>query len=364
MGRKRWGITALAVFVLLLAAAAGATALVDPFYHYHAPLEGLSYAAGSWSDVYQNDGVVKHFDYDAVVAGTSMTLNFKTAEVDELFGVSSVKTSFLGEGFLVINRTLQTAVDANPDLKLVIRGVDDTWFVAGADWKGREEYPEYLYDDNLCNDVYYLLNGSVLRGWTLPILADNLGLRRKKKESAADDGSFDTENETGREQVLEAYERPPKEIKEIDPAETEEFFRILEENLQQNVLQIMQENPDITFYLFLPPYSICWWDSLNQNGTGVLERRIDLEQYAIEKMLDCENVRLFSFFNNFDLICNLDNYVDSTHYRGEVNSQILRWMKDGEYELTKENYKDYIREIKDFYTHYDYDAIFDGGTDE
>lgn len=84
-----------------------------------------------------------------------------------------------------------------------------------------------------------------------------------------------------------------------------------------------------------------------------------MEQFAIEEILKYENVRLFSFFNNFELTCDLDNYGDEIHYSPEVNSQILIWMKEGKYELTEDNYLDYIDEITDFYCSYDYDAIFE-----
>ena len=38
--------------------------------------------------------------------------------------------------------------------------------------------------------------------------------------------------------------------------------------------------------------------------------------------------------------------------------QILQWMSEGKYELTEENYKDYISNITEFYCNYDYDSIF------
>ena len=169
---------------------------------------------------------------------------------------------------------------------------------------------------------------------------------------------FGSRGLTGKENVLKNYKRPEKEIKEVTQEETEDFLNYLEENLNVNVLQVIKDYPDVEFYLFFPPYSICWWDQLNQNGTAVLERRIDLEKYAIEKMLQFDNIHLFSFFNNYDLICNLDYYVDDVHYTGDVNNLILQWMKSGEYELTKENYEDYIAKEKAFYTSYDYDQLF------
>ena len=79
---------------------------------------------------------------------------------------------------------------------------------------------------------------------------------------------------------------------------------------------------------------------------------------AVSRRIDKSGYAMFSFFNNYDLICNLDYYVDDIHYSEDVNNLILQWMKSGEYELTKENYKDYIAKEKAFYTTYDYDQLF------
>ena len=133
---------------------------------------------------------------------------------------------------------------------------------------------------------------------------------------------------------------------------------MLDRNIEQNVVSTIRDNPDITFYIFLPPYSICWWDSLNQNGTGILQRRIWMEEYVIQKLLDYDNVRLFSFSNNFELVCDLNYYIDDVHYTDKASSKILAWMKEGKFEVTKSNYMNYIEEITDFYLNFDYDSFF------
>ena len=60
------------------------------------------------------------------------------------------------------------------------------------------------------------------------------------------------------------------------------------------------------------------------------------------------------------MICNLDNYVDAGHYIGEVNDQLLDWMANYEYLLSKENYRERIKEIGDFYKNFDYRAYWKG----
>lgn len=353
MKSKKWacGVVTAILFVCVLTGAL--TVIIDPFFHYHKPLKGVSYSIND--EIYINDGIAKHFSYDAVIVGTSMTENFKTAEADAIFNADFIRLSSMGEGFKKINDTLETAIRSNPDLKLVIRSVDDAWFVTGADWVAREEYPEYLYDDKLWNDVNYLYNKDIFWKHTVGSLIRTI---KGIPMGTFDDYGFGWPDQTGKENVLKIYQRPERNIKQVTQEETDEFFGLLESNLQQNLLGTIEQNPDITFYLFFPPCSICWWDSLHQNGDQVVKRRIDLEEYVIEKLIAYPNVHLFSFYDNFELIADLDNYLDDTHYSKEINTQILKWMKAGEYELTEENYHEYIQKITEFYTSYDYDAIF------
>ena len=64
---KKWGIALLVLTGICLAVVAAVIGVIDPFFHYHKPLEGLSYPLNN--ERYQNDGIVKHFDYDAVITG-------------------------------------------------------------------------------------------------------------------------------------------------------------------------------------------------------------------------------------------------------------------------------------------------------
>lgn len=351
MSRKKWGISFIVLYISVMLAIGGILVAVDPYFHFHAPIEGLSY---SLEDVfYVNHGVSKHFSYDAMITGTSMTRDFQTQEAGRLFDREFVRLTYHGEGFKRIGESIRTAAEANEDLDLVIWGVDTMWLVADKDWEGYEEYPDYLLDDVWWNDTNYLYNKEILWKDVLPEI-----VRTVQGKPADEFDDYTSEASAGRLAVIENYERPPKAQKPVGQEETDGLFEMMENSLKQNVLSVIADYPDVTFYIFFPPYSICWWDSLDRSGKEVLMRRIDMEEYAIEHLLSYDNVRLFSFFNNHELICDLDHYADEAHYAGSVSSQILAWMKEGEYELTEDNYKEYLRDIRDFYGNYDYDSVF------
>lgn len=89
-----------------------------------------------------------------------------------------------------------------------------------------------------------------------------------------------------------------------------------------------------------------------------MEKQLEIEKYAAELLLTHDNIHLFPFWDEFDMICNLDNYRDWIHYTEDINSQMLIWMQKGEHELNRENYDEYWNNIYNFYAGYDYDDAF------
>ena len=207
---KKYFFKIIGIIVSVIAAMAGIMIWIDPFYHYHKPLPYISYMSGA--DVYSNDGKLKHFDYDTLTIGTSMAMNFRKENVDAILNVNSLNVYYLGEGYKVINEGLKTALETHPDLKLVVRTVDPEWFVSDPNWKGRESYPEYLYDKNPFNDVYYLYNKDVWKDNLIPSVIQSFqnGFQGEVKQEG-----FGSQGLNGKEKILKNYMRPEKEIKEV-----------------------------------------------------------------------------------------------------------------------------------------------------
>ena len=47
----------------------------DPYFHFHKPFSFVRYRL--YDERYTNDGISRHFDYNAMITGTSMAQNFK-----------------------------------------------------------------------------------------------------------------------------------------------------------------------------------------------------------------------------------------------------------------------------------------------
>ena len=352
---KKWVITTIALGLAILIALSAVIVTVDPYFHYHKPLEGLYYELNNERS--QNDGIIKHFDYDAMIIGTSMAENFKTSELDELFGVNSIKVPFAGGTYKELNDNIATAIQYNPDLKMVVRPLDYAYLMDEAD-RIRDDlgsYPDYLYDNNPFNDVNYIFNKEILFSICLPMLEDASAGTQAGITSFDEYANWmnDADTEFGAQAVL-GDRTEYKEPEEIQPF-VDEIKELVHDNITQNVVELAQANPDVQFYYYLTPYSIAWWGS--QTELGTVERWIDAEEYAIELMLQCDNIHLFSFNTEFDMVTDLDNYSDECHHGDWINSQILGWLYAGTDQLTLENYEEYISVEREFYTTYDYDTL-------
>lgn len=332
---------------------------VDPFFHYHKPdTDTYFYPLEGESERNLNDGILKHFDYDAVITGTSMVENFKTSEMDSLFGTNSVKVPFSGGSYKEVNDALKTALSYNENLKMVVRCLDMNYFFDDKDRMRDDlgEYPTYLYDKNPFNDVKYLFNYDVLWERTRSMIADSVSGR-----TAGGITSFDTYGRWQYNNTFGADTVFPTGVPEYDPQEeatlTEEDKETLRVNVEQNITSLAEKYPDVQFYYFFSPYSIFWWQQQVANGN--LTRQLEAEKYVISLILQVENIHLFSFNNRSDIIADLNNYTDITHYGMWVNSLILHWLYTGEYQLTEDNYLSYCQEEADFFSAYDYSSMAD-----
>lgn len=349
----------IAGYCLLVICALGIVAKfvvkIDPYFHYHKPLLDV-YKYSISNQRSQNNGITKHFDYDALITGTSMTENFKTSELDDLFDVHSIKVSYSGGSYKEINDNLICALEYNPELKIIVRGLDMYDFIAGKDRMRNDmgKYPTYLYDNNPFNDVQYLFNRSVVFDWVYPMVTEN-----DKEGFVPGITSFDAYSNwmAGRKFGFKTV--CPNGINVQEPGTpvhlTEKEKEIILANIRQNVTSLAAAYPDVTFYYFFPPYSAYWWQGLAADGT--IYRQVEAEQVAIEEIMQYSNIKLYSFNNRTDITTDFNHYKDSVHYASWINSLILRWMHDGQYCLTYDNYQDYLTQELMFYTSFDYGQL-------
>jgi len=360
MKAKHWILSFFIMLLVLMSAAAALVVYVDPFFHYHAPhTDKFFYTIDNQRSA--NDGIAKHFDYDAIITGSSMTANFKTSELDELFGTKSVKLTAAGASFYEIDSTIKTAFEHNPELKYVFRSIDRNLLVYGSSERRDElgEFPDYLYDSNIFNDYKYVLNADVIFSRVLDML-----LKTREPGFIPGHTSFDEYSNTmkeyegtfGLKNLSSLFIEPLGSVG--SPQHLSEKAReTVAENIRQNVIATAEAHPEATFYYFLPPYSLAYWH--DRIAWGDIYAQFEAEQIAIELMLQCDNIKVFDFTARRDIISDVNNYRDLLHYGDWINSFILKWMHEEQYMLTEENYRDFLAGQLEYYLSYDYSTMLE-----
>nr|WP_302020650.1 hypothetical protein [uncultured Acetatifactor sp.] len=139
-------------------------ALIDPFFQYHKPLKGFSYTIDN--QLSQNPGIADKFDYDSVILGSSMTVNFNPELFRETMGLTAVKLSYNGAYPKDIHNIMAIVQNSHNQVKEVFLGIDIYTYKAKPGITA-SEIPQYLYDGSPWNDLPYLLNKDVLLDYIL-----------------------------------------------------------------------------------------------------------------------------------------------------------------------------------------------------
>ncbi len=347
MNSKKWVISLLSILLAAVVIFGAITYYLDPLLQYGDESGILTHR--EYTEIYCNPGIAKNYKYDTVFLGSSMVENANVSEIDELFGCKTIKVPYSGGSSYNHKTILDVCYASDNKINKVFWALDEYAFTTDKDTP-RYPLPEYLYDDNKTNDLSYLLNLDVFYFYTMK---DVLGTFRGQEQILMRDGSWNDESVYCKENALASSSYP---IAKQESRGKEYYSKNLAENLTYNVLPFVEEHPETEFYFYMVPYSILYWYMSLQNGT--LEAEIHIARTAISKLLEYPNVNIFFFQDEYDIITNLDNYKDYSHFAPFINSYMSNQMSQGNNKLTTENYDARLDEFYRYLTEFDYDTFY------
>ncbi|MBP9995716.1 MAG: hypothetical protein KBT19_00405 [Lachnospiraceae bacterium] len=352
-GLKRFFITFLMIAMGALICVAALIVYVDPFFHYHRPLTFFPYVVDDQVDM--NPGLARHMDYDSVLLGSSMTVAFDTSKFADKMGLKTQKLSYNGAYPKDQSNIMQILFDAKPakesgrttSVDRVFLGIDELNYSADIE---QTKYPitDYLYNDNILDDVNYIFNKDVLLDYVMRPAVD--------RKDASDWNTiykmwwqpqhYNLAN-------IRLYYTPAPE--EVDMTPVSEYLDGIAANFDANILPYIEAHPDTTFTVFYPPYSILYWyDAYRQQQIDTI---VEKYRYMTNRLLEYDNVEVFFFQNRAEIICDFNNYADYTHYRPEVCDWMVDCFSNGENKVTKDNLDTELELLRGLAMDYDYDSI-------
>ncbi len=347
---KRLFIGLIIAVVAVLCAVAALVVYVDPFFHYHRPIPGFPYVVDN--QLSQNPGMATNMDYNGCIIGSSMTVNFDTDDFKELLGYDTVKLSYSGayprDDYNILSIVFDESTNARKtqDMGAVFFAMDIPTMTADIH-ETKYPLPEYLYDDNIFNDVNYVLNKDVLFQYILRPVVQGKG-----SDLSEIYASWWTPDYYNIQWVMHTYEEPPKSDQVITK---EDVLPSTSENLEKNILPFVKEHPETEFYFFFPPYSILYWHNLQQEN--FYEAAFAQYQFVADELLQYDNVRLF-YFQTMDEVTDLNNYADYSHYKPEINRFMVECFSDGRYEInSSEEMAQELAKMREIVENFDFEDL-------
>ena len=123
--------------------------------------------------------------------------------------------------------------------------------------------------------------------------------------------------------VMHNYVSPQK-VEEEAPADW--YLPEVEANLEANICPYIEDNPDTEFVIFFPPYSILFWNDVMQENH--MEATLAEYEYITRRLLAYDNVSVYFFPDQEEIVCDLNNYADYSHYHPRFNRYMTECFAD------------------------------------
>ena len=328
---KKFFLKKLLISIIIIAfSVAGIVFIFDPFFHYHKPIKPLK--AILTQAEYQVIGTLRIFDYDSLIAGSSMAENYNNKWFDEAFNCTTIKAVKPGANTSDLVYLLEAAYEEK-EIKNIFYTLDISSITTSVqEHYVNEEMPLYLYNKNPFDDIKYLFNKHVLFE-DIPYMIANSFIGDYDE---GDSFNWAKYKEFGTLHYTPTKEKQPDILKNI-----------YESNVNINLSKLenlIKSHPETKFIFMVPPYSALWW--YESYMCGNLEQDLYALEQAFERLLPYENIEIHYFQNMEEIVSNLNLYMDTIHYNSDVNKKLVDLISTNEYKVSYENKDIILQDMK------------------
>ena len=353
--RKNFIITLLVLIIPMLLSTVGMV-IVDPYFHYHSPIDGMPYTIEE--DTYVNAGILKNFEYDSFIVGSSLASLMEPSIVNDRLGANTVKVTLRGASTKNGAFLMEYALKNNSDIRNIFYSLDYNALLGNKDDLNRE-LPEYLYDNNPINDSQYTLNKNVWINGVFTLFDKN---RNTSLVTDFDEAyGFDRYVQFSRTAVISNM--PDKFFSETKDNALMEYscskdyidaISIIEpqpnviDNISGNIVPLIEENPGVQFYIYMAPLPVlAWYSTISEQGEAGMNQVCANLYYVFCELSKYDNCHL-GFFYSDDMTYDMYRFCDLVHWDRNVGRFIINSIIDGKDNITLDCAADKVYE---FYEH-------------
>ena len=321
LNSQRWLRSFVLIVLALVLLLSALMYVVDPFFRFR--VKDNSYML---NPRYVNAGLIRNYDYDTLIIGSSMTQNFNMELFRQELGAKPLHVSMGGITPLETAELLSFADEIGRAERYYV-GIDLHCFNTEPTLSNN---PSYLFDGSPLSTARYLMS---YEAWFrflpvdlafLALNAADVSLPPKFARSCdidmlanwADDFSY------GEDVVLSNYLSDDYAVSEVD---TVGLAERLQNNFELVFDSIAGFEEDVVF--FFPPYSMLYW----HNSAEYMDIFLDAKAYFIARAeeLGCTVYD----FQPLPQCMDLSYYRDSSHYSAELNDYMTLSFASGEHQL-------------------------------
>lgn len=322
---RRWSIVVAAVALSIVLGAALLAYVVDPHYRYRLP---FFYDTVYYEIYATGPQILKSGDYDLFMLGTSMTRNFFLEDIDRTFNCRSIKFAASGGTMKDLKKFFDVALAARGrKLERVVLSLDI--YPLNKEKPHWQEF-EYMYRDDHKEDYRYLFSRQTFSSM-LYLIKRKTSPKRQRPYQSIRNRMFATEY-PGKPYGLAAVVDDAVSNAAVHHTQTPYSHQNHRKNLTEELLPMFDENPDIEFIVYLPPYHIYTYCQSEQFGEAdaLIRQRTEVMKELIKR----NNVKLFDFQSDKKYVVEHGFFSDVQHFSNIAAKKILDDLKNGRRRIT------------------------------
>ena len=293
--------------------------IIDPIQYFRK----ASFYKPFYSDaLLMSPGIIKNYEYDSLVIGSSMSQNFEIKDLNKFLEGNFIKSTEGGVSAYEISKILEYSNSQNKLKKLVLN-ID--YFSFSKQFNTvQTNFPEYIYSDNYLDKFKYLYSydSLVKIAYTLKgnILNQSYGYDFNTCYSWGNNFKYSEEI------VLNSFRNDS-----FDKSFNKTTHNFDNMKIHLDLYVVSNLKPNLEYIYFLPPYSILVFNDALKKGW--LEDLLQFRTYLAEIAESNSNIYLYDFQVDIDTITDLNNYKDISHYSPDISKKILKDIRDNNFRI-------------------------------
>lgn len=334
---RKWIISFFAIVISIMIVLSGIAYIVDPYFQFR--VRDNSYIL---CESFVGSGLIKNYDYDTLLLGSSMTQNFNMDLFREKLdakplhvGIGSIKLS-------EINELINLAYGTGKADRFYIC-VDLPSFTGDFD---ENRIPSYLLKNDPLSKLRYLLSYEPWFSY-IPVdicflVLDKAGISLPSKFESVKSidklGNWTFDYSFGEEIVLQNYKNEEFAVSEV---EVEGLYNRMTQCIDRYLAAFDFSKGEHKF--FFPPYSSLFW--CDAQDSGYFDYYLQAKKYFVERASEY-GAEVYDF-QCAEFTMALDNYKDTTHYSPEINDWMVDCFANNSYVVTGENMDEFQKSLKE-----------------